>query len=66
MQGMTDTKLLSIFRLRGPLQIQNFAFLRDMVEAETCEVGVTIAPLLQRGGQGNKNKLRFILSGSKY
>jgi hypothetical protein len=32
-----------------------------MVDAETCEVGTTVAPLLQRGGQGNKNKLRIIV-----
>jgi hypothetical protein len=32
-----------------------------MVGAETWEVGATVAPLLQRGGQTNKNKLRIIV-----
>jgi hypothetical protein len=32
-----------------------------MVGAETCEVGTTLMPLLQRGGQGNKNKLHIIV-----
>jgi len=62
---MRDTKLLSVSRLRMPLQIQNSpilrSFIKDMVGAETCEVGTTIAPLLQRGGQGNINKLRIIV-----
>jgi hypothetical protein len=32
-----------------------------MVGAETCDVDVTISPLLQRGGQGNKNKLHIVI-----
>jgi hypothetical protein len=55
---MSDRIVINIAVFKS-LQIQLIAFLPSFYKGscrshKTCEVGTTVTPFLQRGGQGNK------------